>query len=1150
VNCAARALMLAIMLSAPVGALLLAPGAWGGPAARDPPSSGDWVVSTPESYSGQNILLAGNLTVAQGGSLSLSNVKLKLASPADGAFHIEVQAGGEILATDRDGVPTPLDDATVFSSGSSFAYQFWVRPGGRLIMRNCVVQDCGFSLGQRGESAGVYLQSGNCEISNTTFKNNYCGIAVDGCAPRLDNCTFLDNRKYGMEVRDTVITVARNLFDQNTVNGLNVTGCDIRLERNNIRGNYRYGINATGSTLALEGNIFQLNRWRALYAESSTVTLHRDEFYQNGYQNNGLACMLKGSRLDMEGAYFEDNPYSLHCEDSRVVMRNTTMINSTLCDIWLTKTVDHSEVVSYNCTFRKAGFNDPASWLEARWNMLLDVAWESTGGPVKGATVRFFDRLGNNLFNLTSNDTGALEPLVMTQYRENRSGRAEPSPFRLLYNRDIRVNRTFITLDRDIRQTLYLDDVPPYFKVTSPKENFTTNHSWINVTGIFNATWKNLTVDGLVVEPGANRTFGNFSVRVNLTEGANVINLTAIDDFYNTYSVLRTIRRDSTPPPLSVDIPEAGLLLNRTTYIVTGTTDPVSYMYVNGLVPTIREDGSFSSLVELAEGANEVVVSSSDQYLNRIQVNRTILVDTVAPFIDFTSPRFVPMRSPQPPPAAGELWTNKPLLRLLGNIEAGSELFFGDESLSPSGTNITLSVNLTEGENLLQFRVRDSAGNWNSTKLLVHLDTVPPSATILFPPEGTPLRSPQVAVRGTTEAGVSVSSRDGAVTQEGTDFWVECNLTPGPNFIALELRDLAGNARKLVINVTLDMDASIRLTGPANYTTVDGGSVRVEGYAEAGATVWVNGRIVMPGPDGHFSVYAPIVLGPNIIDINVSDSAGNSGTYQVVVFRSEPVIADNGGMVLAAAVVAVSAAAASIGAGAWTLRRRRAARARAAVPARKVMAWEEGFERPILRAYEGPEEGLRCARCLMPVSGEWVSCHGCGAPADLPTVSSETFARLAGTEFQTDRERGLKAALLEVRSDISTIMEAGQQVQVQLREATVAAQMLLGGRRPDLVARKTAELGSELGPLSDRLGAAHAREVAQTRKQAHARLKALLEEVDGALPYLRDSGADVRDIDRGVEMTRIHLRADNLEKAYEFMIQAKARKDELSGRRQ
>ena len=1146
-NGAAKAVLAAIALVLPWSALFGAHASPAGPPQREPPASGDWVVAAPESYSGQNIMLAGNLTVVSGGILSLSNVKLKMGSPADGAFHIEVQAGGEIIATDRDGVPTPLDDATVFSSGSSFAYQFWVRPGGKLTMRNCVVQDCGFSLGQRGESAGLYIQSANCDISNTTFRQNFCGIAVDGCAPRLDNCTLLDNRKHGMEVRDSNIVIARNIFDQNTMNGLNVTGCDIFLERNIIRGNYRYGINATGSTLKLEGNIFQLNKWRAIYAEYSCVTARGDEFYQNGYQNNGLACMVKGSGLEMEGLRFEDNPYAIHCEDSRVVMRNTTMVNSTLCDIWLTKTADHSEVVSYNCSFRKAGFNDALSWLEARWNLQLAVAWESSGGPVKGSTVRFYDRSGTNLFNLTTNETGELEPLVMTQYRENRSGRTEMSPFRLLFSKDTRVNRTFITLDCDIWQTLYIDDVAPCFKVTSPKENYTTNRPWINVTGSFNTTWKNLTVNGeeAYVDPT-----GNFSVKVNLTEGANVITLLATDDFYNTYTVFRTVRRDSTPPSLSVDLAEEGILLNRTTYMLSGQTDPGSYVNVNGLVPAIKEDGSFEILLELAEGPNQVAASSSDQYLNHVWVNRTIIVDTAAPFIEFTSPPFTPIAFPQPPPAAGELWTNKPLLRLQGSTEAGSTVFFGDETFSPAGTEIIISVNLTEGDNMLQFRSRDRAGNWNATKLLVHLDTVLPSATILYPPDGARLRDRQIVICGTAESGVTVGCRDGVLSQNGTDFWVDCNLSLGTNLIMLDLRDQAGNVRKLLVNVTLDIEASLRVDRPQNYTTFGSASVRVEGLAEPGSLVWVNDQPAAVAPDGSFSARAILDVGPNVITINITDQAGNSAMYQVVVFRSEAVAVDNSWPARLALVLGAAAAASVAGAGAWFLRRRKAAALQHARPARRVMPWEEGFERPIIRAYEGPAEVLRCPRCNQPVSEDWVSCHGCEGPADIATISAETFGRLSATEFQTERERGLKAALLKVRSDISTITQAGQRLGDQLRDATIAAQMLLGARRPDIVEKKATELGSELGPLAERTGAVHAQDVARTREQAQARMKALLDEVEGALPALRASGADVRDIERAMEMARVYLRAENLEKAYEFVIAAKARKDEGIGNRE
>jgi hypothetical protein len=248
-----------------------------------------------------------------------------------------------------------------------------------------------------------------------------------------------------------------------------------------------------------------------------------------------------------------------------------------------------------------------------------------------------------------------------------------------------------------------------------------------------------------------------------------------------------------------------------------------------------------------------------------------------------------------------------------------------------------------------------------------------------------------------------------------------------------------------------------------------------------------------------------------------------------------------------AAIATIAIAAVFVGAGAWLVHRRRAARARPVRPARKVMPWEEAFERPVLRAYEGPPEVLRCARCFQPVSEDWVGCHACGAPTDLATVSSETFSRLSETQFQTQKQMDLKAALLKARSDISIIMDAGERVPDQLREVTIAAQMLMGALRPDMVERKTAELSSELGPLADRLGASHAQELAQTREEAQRRMRSLMDEVEGALPSLRDSGADVRDIERAVEMARVHLRGDNLEKAYDLIIEAKSRVDGIAG---
>jgi hypothetical protein len=107
--------------------------------------------------------------------------------------------------------------------------------------------------------------------------------------------------------------------------------------------------------------------------------------------------------------------------------------------------------------------------------------------------------------------------------------------------------------------------------------------------------------------------------------------------------------------------------------------------------------------------------------------------------------------------------------------------------------------------------------------------------------------------------------------------------------------------------------------------------------------------------------------------------------------------------------------------------------------------------------------------------------------------------------------------------------------------------MLVRAQRPDIVDRMAAELGAELGPMAERLGAVHAREVAQTRQQAMEHMRAIMDEVEGALPAMRAAGADVRDMERALEMARVHIRAENLEKAYEYIVGAKAQKDLLVG---
>src|SRR5581483_6365102 len=109
-----------------------------------------------------------------------------------------------------------------------------------------------------------------------------------------------------------------------------------------------------------------------------------------------------------------------------------------------------------------------------------------------------------------------------------------------------------------------------------------------------------------------------------------------------------------------------------------------------------------------------------------------------------------------------------------------------------------------------------------------------------------PARTVEVALNGAAVATVTPDDAGG--------FTTPLTLREGPNAIALTL--LAGKdiVARSSYTVVLDRQPpSLEVTKPANGETVDGPNVTVSGKAEAGATVIVNGRTVLPAPDGSFS---------------------------------------------------------------------------------------------------------------------------------------------------------------------------------------------------------------------------------------------------------------------------------------------------------
>jgi len=109
-------------------------------------------------------------------------------------------------------------------------------------------------------------------------------------------------------------------------------------------------------------------------------------------------------------------------------------------------------------------------------------------------------------------------------------------------------------------------------------------------------------------------------------------------------------------------------------------------------------------------------------------------------------------------------------------------------------------------------------------------------------------------------------------------------LVEGPNPIALRL--LSGNDIVASSSYTVVLDRvppTLVVTKPASGDTVEGPNIAIVGKAEAGATIIVNDRVIVPAQDGSFSESYPAAPGAFTITVLARDRAGNETTVKTPV---------------------------------------------------------------------------------------------------------------------------------------------------------------------------------------------------------------------------------------------------------------------------
>ena len=127
--------------------------------------------------------------------------------------------------------------------------------------------------------------------------------------------------------------------------------------------------------------------------------------------------------------------------------------------------------------------------------------------------------------------------------------------------------------------------------------------------------------------------------------------------------------------------------------------------------------------------------------------------------------------------------------------------------------------------------------------------------------------------------------------QTGT-FAATLALKDGANAIGLTLLSGREVIARSAYTVIVDREKpTLDLLGPVNDATVDGPNVVVQGKAEVGATVTVNGRTIVPGQDGSFSESFTPPVGPVAITVVARDRAGNETTVKSNVTLRPPTAA-------------------------------------------------------------------------------------------------------------------------------------------------------------------------------------------------------------------------------------------------------------------
>ncbi len=207
---------------------------------------------------------------------------------------------------------------------------------------------------------------------------------------------------------------------------------------------------------------------------------------------------------------------------------------------------------------------------------------------------------------------------------------------------------------------------------------------------------------------------GRFSFRHRLVEGDNQIDIRSVDPAGNSTRLARQIILVTTPPEVIIATPLDDEWTNQALTTVTGQAPPGTTLEINDRQVGVNADGSFQYEILLEEGDNLIQVVATDDVGNITTQERLVHLKTVPPTLALNV---------EEGSVVGDA-----TLQVTGRTDTGATLVINGQTVPVSAQgDFQATLNLSQGDNLIQAEARDQTGNVTNLTRRIRYEVSPPA---------------------------------------------------------------------------------------------------------------------------------------------------------------------------------------------------------------------------------------------------------------------------------------------------------------------------------------------------------------------------------------------------------------------------------------